>query len=207
MSTVGVDIGGRTPASCSSPAVGPSTARPPWGPNGRSRHPWIPTASTSWPPSPASGSAGCPTGSRGSRTSTALDIEPGWRGCGRDLHRRAPVRPTGHRLRDGGQTRDFLYVDDAVSGILAAAAAPVSGVWNVATSTTSFVNELLAALQQATGRALEVRHDPRGPGDVDSSSLSIDRIAAELGWRPAFTLADGIRILIAAWTDPRIAAD
>ena len=93
---------------------------------------------------------------------------------------------------DGEQVRDFLHVEDAVTGILAVAAAPTDGTWNVATGRATSINELLAQLERLVGRSVAVQHAPARPGDVRTSSLAIRRITADLGWAPRFGLAEGL---------------
>jgi UDP-glucose 4-epimerase len=108
---------------------------------------------------------------------------------------------------DGEQVRDLLYVADAVSGTLAAAmaAAPApdaafrDGTWNVATGVATSINGLLRELEAILGPAAAVVRAPRRAGDVRISRLSVGRIARELGWRPAWSLADGLRDL-AGWS-------
>lgn len=61
---------------------------------------------------------------------------------------------------DGGRTRDFTYVDDAVDAtLLAAVNPPAQGeVFNVGTAARSPSHELAAAIGQAVGSAVEILH-------------------------------------------------
>lgn len=97
---------------------------------------------------------------------------------------------------DGEQTRDLLHVADAVSGILAVAAADRDGTWNVATGRATTINALLRVLEDHGGGTVPVRHGPRRAGDVRSSVLSPDRILADLGWRPTWALEPGVATVL-----------
>src|SRR5207244_1518282 len=79
----------------------------------------------------------------------------------------------------GEQVRDFLYVADAVDGILAIVDATRSGTWNVSTGSATSILELLRALEALTGTTAASTHAPPRPGDVTASCLSNARIAAE----------------------------
>jgi UDP-glucose 4-epimerase len=92
----------------------------------------------------------------------------------------------------GDQVRDFLYVEDAVAGILAIAGAIADGTWNVSTGQQTSVRALLGELEALTGRRAALRHEPARSGDVISSCLSSARIRTELGWVPRFSLRDGL---------------
>jgi UDP-glucose 4-epimerase len=102
----------------------------------------------------------------------------------------------------GDQRRDFVHVDDVVRALLAMGDSRVDGIWNVGTGSETSVNELLRALVRELGGEAEVAHLPPREGEVFSSSLSSARIAADLDWRPALTLAEGLRVTIGADQQP-----
>lgn len=105
-------------------------------------------------------------------------------------------------LHGGGrQTRDFLYVQDAVSGLLSVVAAAGSGTWNVATETSTSLIELLSTIERTLGCTAHVHRGPSRPGDVETSSLCTDRIRSELGWGAIHTLRDGLRAMLTADPD------
>ncbi len=95
---------------------------------------------------------------------------------------------------DGTQTRDFTYVSNVVDATLLAAEAPrASGsVLNIGCGASYSVLDLIAAVEKATGRALEPTFGPDRPGDVKHSFASIDRARARLGYEPQVSFADGI---------------
>jgi UDP-glucose 4-epimerase len=99
---------------------------------------------------------------------------------------------------DGQQARDFLHVNDAVSGTLTVAAASRSGTWNVATGQRTTVLDLLAAVEALVGRQAEVTYEVSRQGDVGMSSLDIGRIRADLGWEPRMTLRRGLEATLRA---------
>ena len=105
---------------------------------------------------------------------------------------------------DGRQSRDFLHVDDAVTGTLAVAAADRSGTWNVATGRSSTILDLLAAIEELVGYRAGVAHEPRRLGDIGTSSLSVARIQRELDWVPQVTLRVGVEATLRAMENQRL---
>jgi UDP-glucose 4-epimerase len=97
---------------------------------------------------------------------------------------------------DGEQSRDFVFVGDVVGAVRAASASKVSGTWNVGSGRSTSVHELLAAVESAASRPVPHEHLPAREGEVRHSRLSVDRIAADLGWRPRTSLADGLGVVL-----------
>jgi UDP-glucuronate 4-epimerase len=98
---------------------------------------------------------------------------------------------------DGGQERDMTYVADAVGATVAALEAP-PGVYNVGGGNRASVAEMLAAVQGATGRELEVRYGPEAQGDVRSTWADARRAEEVLGYEPRVGLEEGVAAQ-AAW--------
>ena len=93
---------------------------------------------------------------------------------------------------DGGQTRDFVFVGDVVTGLLAASAAPHGGVYNVGTGVGTSVGELHRICSQVAGVEQEPRFEDERPGDLRDSVIDPSRAARELGWRAERSLAEGL---------------
>lgn len=98
---------------------------------------------------------------------------------------------------DGSQSRDFTYIDNAVSANLLAAHAPaalVAGkVFNVATGTRVDLNQTFEALKKLTGFAGEVKYGPEREGDIKHSLADISRAEKGFDYRPAVGFEDGLQ--------------
>ena len=92
---------------------------------------------------------------------------------------------------DGTQARDFVYVDDIVDSLLAAAGR-AGGPYNVGTGRDTTVAELHAACERVAGVEQPPRHEPARLGDVQRSVLDARLITRELGWLPRVSLDDGL---------------
>jgi UDP-glucose 4-epimerase len=97
---------------------------------------------------------------------------------------------------DGSQTRDFVYVGDVVAGLLAAAAAPGGGIYNVGSGVATSIRELHSLCAETTGAGSEPQFAPDRPGDLRHSVIDSSRAARELRWHAEMTLAAG---LAATW--------
>jgi UDP-glucose 4-epimerase len=105
--------------------------------------------------------------------------------------------PTVHGT--GGQTRDFVFVEDVVRANLLAAAvdpAPVGAAVNVGTGTSLSVREVLDEIARALGGEVEPATGPARAGDVEHSRADITRAREVLGYEPRTDFAAGIRTMI-----------
>jgi UDP-glucose 4-epimerase len=93
---------------------------------------------------------------------------------------------------DGEQTRDFVYVGDVVAAMLAAAASPLGGIYNVGSGVATTIRDLHRLCAETAGFEHEPRFAAERPGDLRHSVIDSSRAARELGWRPAVTLAAGL---------------
>lgn len=97
---------------------------------------------------------------------------------------------------DGGQTRDFTYVDNAVHANLLAGEGPaerVSGaVCNVGAGERIPLLGLLERIGEIAGRPVTVEHRPERPGDVRDSQASTVRARDILGYQATVSLEEGL---------------
>jgi UDP-glucose 4-epimerase len=96
---------------------------------------------------------------------------------------------------DGEQTRDFIFVQDAVrANLLAADAERASGaVINIATGRRISLNDLWRAIREITGITAASRQAPARLGDVRDSVADLSRARELLGFEPAVDLHEGLR--------------
>jgi len=100
---------------------------------------------------------------------------------------------------DGEQTRDFVYVRDVVEANLKAMFVktyPGFRVFNVGSGRQTSLNQLFGQLKELTGSSVVPVHADARAGDIRHSLGDISRIGRELSYKPAFTLAEGLRFLV-----------
>jgi UDP-glucose 4-epimerase len=98
---------------------------------------------------------------------------------------------------DGGQTRDFAHVDNAVFANLLAAEAPgerVAGrVFNVGVGQCRSVRELWQALRALVGRAVTPKFAPARAGDIPHSLADLSAAEQDLGYQVRVGWEEGLR--------------
>jgi UDP-glucose 4-epimerase len=99
---------------------------------------------------------------------------------------------------DGAQTRDYLFVDDAVDAFARAAERGSGLVLNIGTGVETSVNDLYATIATIAGSSARPRHGPAREGEVRRSALDSSRAELHLGWRAWTSLGEGVAAVLEA---------
>ncbi|MEW6093367.1 MAG: NAD-dependent epimerase/dehydratase family protein [Chloroflexota bacterium] len=99
---------------------------------------------------------------------------------------------------NGSQTRDYVYVDDVVSGMVAAATAPnINGlVINLGSGLETSVLELAQRVIQATGSSSNIVTNTQVSGGVSRMCANIALAEKRLNYHPSISLEDGLRLTL-----------
>jgi UDP-glucuronate 4-epimerase len=114
----------------------------------------------------------------------------------------APIEVFG----EGNMRRDFTYIDDIVTGVVACLdnPAPDDGeekaggsraphrLYNIGNHRSEELTHMIDLLEAACGRKAERRLMPMQPGDVRDTYADISAIQRDLGFEPTTTIAEGI---------------
>jgi UDP-glucuronate 4-epimerase len=95
---------------------------------------------------------------------------------------------------DGSAIREFTYVDDIVSGVVAAVDRP-DGFFcvNLGGGSTHTLNELIGFVEKHVGKPAVLNQMPDQPGDVPLTSADQTVAREKLGFAPTVGLDEGIR--------------
>ena len=108
----------------------------------------------------------------------------------------------------GRQVRDFMHVDDAAGAIAALLDSSLIGAVNIASGAGVGVGEVIDRIVVSTGHAELVRRGalPDRPGDPPLLVADVARLRDEIGYRPRWTLADGLAATVRWWQqqEPRL---
>jgi UDP-glucuronate 4-epimerase len=97
----------------------------------------------------------------------------------------------------GDSRRDYTYVDDIVSGVLAAIEAnPNFEIINLGESQTIALLDLVKHLEDAFGKKARLRFLPDQPGDMAITYADIFRARRLLGYNPQKPIKEGIRLFV-----------
>jgi UDP-glucose 4-epimerase len=99
---------------------------------------------------------------------------------------------------DGAQTRDYVYVDDVVSAMLAASTAPGINhlVINVGSGKETSIRDLVRLVMEVTGTDAEVINNLRTDVGVSRMRADLSLARDKLGYSPHFSLEAGLRLTL-----------
>ncbi len=99
---------------------------------------------------------------------------------------------------DGEQTRDFLYVKDLVRACILCLEneSGKSTILNIASGEETSINDIVSAMENALGKELNVVKTTEKEGDIKRSWTSISRASEKIGYRPEYSIEDGIKDML-----------
>lgn len=96
---------------------------------------------------------------------------------------------------DGSSRRDYTFIDDIVSGVVASIERITPGryeIFNLGGTQTVSLQELVEIIERVVGKPAIVERRPLQPGDVPVTYANVDRARAALGYTPTTTPERGI---------------
>jgi UDP-glucose 4-epimerase len=100
---------------------------------------------------------------------------------------------------DGENTRDYIYIDDLVQGIIDTIL-KIEGkkgeIYNLASGKSVSVNELAKKIIKISQKNIEIIHTSPRKGDLLFSEVSISKAIKDLNYSPKFDLNDGLSKLL-----------
>jgi UDP-glucuronate 4-epimerase len=111
-----------------------------------------------------------------------------------------------HVFGEGNMRRDFTYIDDIVTGVVAALDNPPPDdgeakaggsrgphrLYNIGNHRSEELNRMIELIELACGRKAEKRLMPMQPGDVRDTYADISAIQNDLGFAPATSIDEGV---------------
>jgi UDP-glucuronate 4-epimerase len=116
---------------------------------------------------------------------------------------------------DGNMRRDFTYIDDIVTGIVAALDNPPPDdgaekaggsrsphrLYNIGNHRSEELTRMIGLIEQACGREAEKVLKPMQPGDVRDTYADISAIQRDLGFEPTTSIDEGVPKFVAWYRD------
>lgn len=101
---------------------------------------------------------------------------------------------------DGSTRRDYTFVADIINGVRGAIDRPLKAhmgtgvfdIFNLGNSETVSLRQLIAAIEQESGRQATVEVMPEQPGDVPQTYAHVGKAGAAFGYVPHTELATGL---------------
>jgi UDP-glucuronate 4-epimerase len=123
-------------------------------------------------------------------------------------------------FNNGNMRRDFTYIDDVVTGVVAAtdraakadetfdtlhpnpaASTAPYRIFNIGNSQPVELGRFIAAVESALGRTAVKRMLPMQPGDVQATHATTDRLESWVGFHPETPLETGIGLFVQWYLD------
>ncbi len=96
---------------------------------------------------------------------------------------------------DGSSRRDYTFIDDIVTGVVAAIERIEPKRYeliNLGGTRTISLTDLVSTVERVVGKAAVIDRQPNQPGDVPITYANIDRARALLGYEPTTLVEDGV---------------
>ncbi|QZD93827.1 GDP-mannose 4,6-dehydratase [Qipengyuania xiapuensis] len=109
-------------------------------------------------------------------------------------------------FNEGEMWRDFTFIDDIVSGVVACLDKPPAddgaekaggsvkphALYNIGNHRSEKLTRVIELIEQACGKKAEVQLMPMQPGDVEKTYADIDAIQRDIGYQPTTSIEQGI---------------
>ena len=112
----------------------------------------------------------------------------------RAIHENTPISIWG----DGGNTKDYLFLDDFLDALEIIIDRGLTGTFNVASERSLSVQEIVSLVESFAGKKLKLVHCPAFPWDVEESRISAQKLRAATGWRARSDIAEAVQQVIEA---------
>jgi UDP-glucuronate 4-epimerase len=95
---------------------------------------------------------------------------------------------------DGSTRRDYTYIDDILTGVLAAMKYTASSyeIINLGGSHTISLMEMVRCIERAAGIQAQLHFQPEQPGDVPQTYADITKAGSLLGYHPSMDFESGV---------------
>jgi UDP-glucuronate 4-epimerase len=97
---------------------------------------------------------------------------------------------------DGSQSRGFTYVDDIARGTILALKPVGYEIINLGGHEVITINELIAILEDMTGKKATVQRHPQHPADAMGNHAVVTKAGELLGWEAQVSLQEGLHNLV-----------
>ena len=102
-------------------------------------------------------------------------------------------------FNNGEMRRDFTYIDDIVSGVVACLDRPPQTnqgaphrVYNIGNHRSENLMDFIAILEKACGKKAEIKFEPMQPGDVKDTYADIEATTRDFGFHPTTPIEVGL---------------
>lgn len=104
---------------------------------------------------------------------------------------------------DGGQSRDFTYVDDIARGVIAGLQPVGFATINLGSDSPYELIDVLHRIENLLGKKAEIDWQPEHRADVRRTWAGVEQARDVIGWQPQVSLDDGLRLTVEWYLENR----
>ena len=112
-------------------------------------------------------------------------------------------------FNNGDMRRDFTYIDDIVSGVLACLdkpppvteGEPPCRLYNIGNNTSEPLMRFISIIEDALGKKAEIDFQPMQIGDVPETYADITETERDFGFKPETSIDEGLPRLVKWYRD------
>ena len=93
---------------------------------------------------------------------------------------------------DGEQTRSFLYIDDCLRGTLDVFNSDNREVYNIGSEEQVSINQMIKIIEEIAHYPVQKNYQLDKPKGVRGRSSDNTMVTKDIGWKPNFTLKEGL---------------
>ncbi len=100
---------------------------------------------------------------------------------------------------DGSKTRDYLFIDDMIAGVLKLVDLPidyVDPVFNIGTGKETSLKELYCIIADLLNKKADPVYMPGRPGELIFYSLDFEKLKLTTNWEPKHEIEEGMRLTL-----------
>lgn len=94
---------------------------------------------------------------------------------------------------DGGQARDFVFVEDVIEANILAMKQNKTGIFNIGTAKETDINTIFRKLKKISQAECQEKYGPSKIGEQKRSCLDYTKAKKELNWQPKYSLEEGLK--------------
>jgi UDP-glucuronate 4-epimerase len=95
---------------------------------------------------------------------------------------------------DGSSRRDYTFVEDIVSGVVASIDKPQGyQIYNLGRGDTVILKDFIALIEELVGKKARIEILPEQPGDVQATFADTSKAQRQLDYKPNYSIREGMK--------------
>lgn len=97
---------------------------------------------------------------------------------------------------NGGQKRDFTYVDDITDGIIKSFVREKYNLYNLGKGESTSINGLINKIEKILNKKAKIKYEEKNKADMFITKANNTKASNELNWTPIYSLDEGLKRIL-----------